>query len=89
MAPDFQFEPPTWWGWELAFTAHIEARMEERQFSEVDLRVMLQETSALEPARRPGRFLARTRLRGRPWIVVLEPDPDAELVFVVTAYPRE
>jgi hypothetical protein len=27
-------------------------------------------------------------LRGRPWIVVLEPDRDDQLLFVVTAYPR-
>ena len=32
---------PSWWDWELGFTAHVEGRMEERGFSEVELRSML------------------------------------------------
>ena len=32
---------PSWWEWELGFTAHVEARMEERGFSEIELRTML------------------------------------------------
>ncbi len=36
-----------WWEWELGFTPHIEARMEERDFSEVELRTMLDSTTDL------------------------------------------
>jgi hypothetical protein len=79
---------PEWWEWPLAFTAHVEARMEERQFSEVELRTMLTDATRIAPARRPGRFVATTRRGAQPWVVVLEPDEDEQLLFVVTAYPR-
>ena len=32
---------PEWWDWELGFTEHVEGRMQERGFWEVDLRKML------------------------------------------------
>lgn len=87
MAPDPRSYPADWWDWELAFTPHVESRMEEREFSEIELRTMVSDATDIAPARRPGRFLARTRHRGTPWIVVLEPDLDDQLLFVVTAYP--
>ena len=31
---------PDWWDWEVELTAHIEKRMEDRDFTEVDLRAM-------------------------------------------------
>lgn len=82
-------ERPEWWNWDLAFTSHIESRMEERGFSEVELRAMLENATELFPATRPGRWLVRTRHAGRPWVVVLEPDEADKLLFVVTAYERE
>ena len=30
---------PEWWDWELELTPHVEKRMEDRSFSEVDLRL--------------------------------------------------
>ena len=77
-----------WWAWELRFLSHVERRMEERGFSEADVRSMLEEATALRQSRRAGRWLVRTRLAGRSWIVVVEPDLDEEIVLVVTAYPR-
>jgi hypothetical protein len=62
--------------------------MEERHFSEVELRTMLTQATRVAAARRPGRFVATSRHRGQPWTIVLEPDPHAGLLFVVTAYPR-
>jgi hypothetical protein len=79
---------PEWWEWELAYTGHLEARADERSFSDVELRTMLENATGLRPARRPGRFIVRTRHGGNPWSVVVEPDFDDKLVFVVTAYPR-
>lgn len=81
-------EKPEWWDWELAFTEHIERRMEERGFSEVELREMLEGAVELRPGRRAGRWEVGTQHAGRPWIVVVEPDEEEELVFVVTAYPK-
>jgi hypothetical protein len=63
--------------------------MEERGFSEIELRGMVSDVEDLVEARRPGRFIGRTRLRDRPWIVVLEPDTEERVIFVVTAYRRE
>lgn len=80
-------ERPEWWDWPLAFTAHVELRMEERGFSEVELRSMLEAAKELVPSKRPGRWLVRTRHASQAWVVVLEPDAEDGIVMVVTAYP--
>ncbi len=80
---------PQWWEWELGFTAHAEIRMEERNFTEVELRMMFDSVTELIPARRPGRWLIRTRHAGSPWCVVVEPDSDEEILMIVTAYSIE
>lgn len=59
-------ERPEWWDRELAFTSYVESRMEERGFSEVELRTMLENATDLLPATRAGRWLVRTRHGGRP-----------------------
>jgi len=80
---------PGWWHWELGFTGHVEVRMEERGFSEVDLRSMLGNATNIVPAHRTGRWLIYTRHAGQPWVVVVEPDPDDKILMIVTAYPDE
>ena len=80
---------PIWWEWELDFTLHVEVRMEERGFSEVELRAMLGAATQFVPARLPGRWLIHTRHAGHAWRVVVEPDPDYETLVIVTAYPKE
>jgi hypothetical protein len=37
----------------------------------------------------PGRWVAHARHRGAKWEVILEPDRDAEMLVVITAYPAE
>jgi hypothetical protein len=32
---------PDWWEWELELTPHLEKRMEDREFTEVDLRAII------------------------------------------------
>ena len=32
---------PEWWEWDLEITPHVEKRMEQRDFTEIDLRRML------------------------------------------------
>jgi hypothetical protein len=46
-------ERPTWWEWELELTPHLQKRMEDRDFTEVDLRVMLGGASAMGPTSCP------------------------------------
>lgn len=79
---------PHWWEWELELTPHVERRMEDREFTEVDLRRMLQVARGYrEDPLIEGRFIAETGHRGADWEVVVEPDEDDHWLVVVTAYP--
>lgn len=77
---------PEWWEWELELTPHVEKRMADRSFAEVDLREMLERATGLRPDFVEGRFVVETRFGGRPWEVVVEPDEVEHLIVVVTAY---
>ena len=62
-------------------------RMVDRKFTEVDVRRMLHVASHLRRDIEPGRWVVITRHRKARWEVILEPDPEAQIVVVVTAYP--
>jgi hypothetical protein len=34
-----------------------------------------------------GRWIIESRHLGRPWEVIVEPDPVAQVIVVITAYP--
>ena len=80
---------PDWWSWELSLTPHLLKRMEERSFTEVDLRTMMDRASGYRPATTEGRYEIETRHRGRAWRVVVEPDGLDEALVVITCYPLE
>lgn len=80
---------PDWWEWELAFTPHVELRMEERDVTELDLRRMLDRSSEVRSRGVEGRFQIETRHAGHPWVVVVEPDPEERRVYVVTAFRED
>jgi hypothetical protein len=80
---------PEWWDWELDLTPHVEKRMEDRDFTEIDLREMLERARGHRPDFVEDRFVIETRFRGRPWEVVVEPDEVEHLLVVVTAYGIE
>ncbi len=82
-------EWPVWWEWELELNPHIEKRMEDRGFTEVDLRSMLERATAYRRDTVDGRWVIETRLRGTDWEVIVEPDEEDELLVAVTAYPLE
>lgn len=82
-------EWPEWWAWELEFTPHLEKRMEDREFTEIDLRQMLERARRYRPDVVEGRWVIETRHRRRKWEVVVEPDSEERLQVVVTAYPVE
>ena len=77
---------PEWWNWELEMTPHLEQRMEERDFTEVDVREMLEAATGFAADVVDGRFLIESQLRERRWHVIVEPDPEDSLLVVVTAY---
>lgn len=80
---------PLWWAWELELTPHLEKRMEDRSFTEVDLRRMLEHARGFRPDVVEGRWVIETFHRRRTWEVIVEPDEMDELLVVVTAYPVE
>ncbi len=80
---------PDWWDWELELTPHLEKRMEDRGFTEVELRNMLETALGFRSDIVDGRFVIETRFRGRRWEVVVEPDEMEHLLVVVTAFGIE
>jgi hypothetical protein len=78
---------PDWWKWELELSPHLEERMADRDFNEVDLRAMPEKAKVFSPDVVEGRFLIRTKHRRRPWEVIVEPNPLERRLIVVTAYP--
>lgn len=81
-------ELPDWWDWELAYTEHVVSRMEERGVSDVELRTMLRSPISVQPGRH-GRWQVETRHAAHRWTIVLEPDFEDRVVFVVTVYQRD
>ena len=68
---------------------HLLKRMEDRRFTELDLRAMLNRAARLQRDLVVGRWVVETRHRGRVWRVIVEPDSALEVLVVVTAYPVE
>ncbi|HEX3346144.1 MAG TPA: DUF4258 domain-containing protein [Polyangiaceae bacterium] len=80
---------PAWWSWPLELTPHLEERMFDRDFTEVDLRTMLQRARSVSPSAVESRFMVDVRHRRRPWVVIVEPDRARRRVLVITAYAKE
>jgi len=80
---------PDWWEWELELTPHLEKRMEDREFTEVDLRAMLEQAEGHHLDVVEGRWVIETRYRRHRWHVIVEPDPVERLLVVVTSYTEK
>ncbi len=78
---------PDWWEWELELSPHLEKRMVDRDFTEVDLRTMLENAGSYRIDAVEGRWVIETQHRRYPWEVIVEPDSSEWLLVVVTAYP--
>lgn len=61
--------------------------MEDRRFSEVDVRRMLEHATGHRADILEGRFVIDARHSGEPWDVIVEPDEMRHLLVVITAYP--
>jgi hypothetical protein len=77
---------PDWWNFELELSPHVEERMIDRGFSEVDLRLMLEATSAIRSGVGGGRWILETTHDSDAWEVVVEPDEHEQVIVVITAY---
>jgi len=81
-------EWPSWWEWELDISPHCVKRMEDRGFTETDLRTMLADAvNLVEQAH--GTFLVETQLADVRWEVIVVPEDDEQVITIVTAYPCE
>jgi hypothetical protein len=80
---------PDWWTWELLLSDHLERRMEDRGFSEVDLRAMIAHARSLRPSPVEGRFVVECRWKRATWRVVVEPVATNRKLIVVTAWAEE
>ena len=61
--------------------------MDDRQFTEVDLRRMMEHATGLGADILAGRFVVDARHAGGSWEVIIEPDELRKLLVVITAYP--
>ncbi|MCC6155257.1 MAG: hypothetical protein IT367_15930 [Candidatus Hydrogenedentes bacterium] len=61
--------------------------MDDRRFDELDLRSMMESAKSYRPDNIEGRWIVATRHRRKRWEVVVEPDREAKLLVVITAYP--
>lgn len=77
---------PEWWAWELELSSHVEKRMEDRDFSEVELRDMLERATGYREDILGDRWVIETRHRRWPWEVIVEPDTHEHLLVIITAY---
>lgn len=77
---------PTWWWWPLELTPHVLKRMEDRGFTELDLREMLEKATTMRPDVVQERYIIQTRHEGAAWEVIVEPDAVDQLLVVITAY---
>jgi hypothetical protein len=57
---------PVWLEWDLVLSLHVVERMAFRQFSEVDLRLMLGSVRFLRSDVVDGRWVAHAKIDGRP-----------------------
>lgn len=80
---------PEWWDWELELSPHVLKRMIDRNFSETDLRLVLESASTLHEDVERGRWVIETRHGARNWEVIVEPDVRERLLVVITAYPLD
>ena len=61
--------------------------MEDRNFNEVDLRTMLGHARSFRQDIVDARWVIETQHHKHRWEVIVEPDVDAKLLVIVTAYP--
>ena len=50
---------PSWWEWEIEITPHVEKRMEQRDFTEIDVREMSDRARGYGPDQIEGRTIHR------------------------------
>jgi hypothetical protein len=60
--------------------------MEDRRFTKLDLRGLLERATGYHEDIVPGRWVIETKRRRQAWEVIVEPDESLKILVVVTAY---
>ena len=60
--------------------------MDDRRFTELDLRAMLDEARSYRPDAAAGRWVIEARRGRRNWEIIVEPDADLGVLVIITAY---
>lgn len=68
------------------FSNHALKRMVQRDFNEIDVRMMLVVAERVRWGSQPDRWIVSTLHRGDAWEVVIDRDEAAQCLIVVTAY---
>jgi hypothetical protein len=71
----------------LEFSPHLFKRMLDRDFTELDLRTMLEHARGYRPDIVEGRWVVITLHRRQTWEVIVEPDFNTKRLLIITAYP--
>lgn len=61
--------------------------MEDRSFTELDLRAMLEAATGYHEDVAPDRWVIETKRGRQRWEVIVEPDDSLKILVVITAYP--
>lgn len=61
--------------------------MEDRSFTELDLRAMLEAAVGYRKDVAPGRWSIEARRGRKAWEVIVEPDESLKILVVITAFP--
>ena len=81
---------PLWWEWELELVSYLHTRMEEREFTEIELRRMMEHATGYHPdPSYEGRWLIRTRHQRQRCVIAVEPLLEKERLAVITIYRDE
>jgi hypothetical protein len=60
--------------------------MGRRDFTEINLRRMMEHAKGYRRDIVEGRWVIETRYQSHPWEVIVEPIPERQILVVVTAY---
>jgi hypothetical protein len=77
---------PEWWAYEVVISSHLVDRMLDRDFTETDVRTMLEDATGFHASSVPGRFCIESPFGSEQWEVVVEPDERDRALVVVSAY---
>ena len=77
---------PPWWEWDLEILDHVYNMMGTRDFTEINLRRMMEHATSYRRDIVEGRWVIETRYQRQDWQIIVDPIPERKILVVVTAY---